>query len=130
RKKMNPYPIGSMQILSIIGSLLLLVILITLIRKKKLSVEYALLWIAIFVMFLALSLFRGLIDVISGFLGINYQPASLFIVLILSLFLLSFHFSIIISGLKNKINKLVIQITLLENRLQEKQNTEDKRATD
>lgn len=127
---MNPYPIGSMQILSIIGSLLLLVILITLIRKKKLSVEYALLWIAIFVMFLALSLFRGLIDVISGFLGINYQPASLFIVLILSLFLLSFHFSIIISGLKNKINKLVIQITLLENRLQEKQNTEDKRATD
>jgi hypothetical protein len=127
---MNPYPIGSMQILSIIGSLLLLVILITLIRKKKLSVEYALLWIAIFVMFLALSLFRGLIDVISGFLGINYQPASLFIILILSLFLLSFHFSIIISSLNNKINKLVIQITLLENRLQEKQNIEDKRAID
>jgi hypothetical protein len=127
---MNPYPIGSMKILSIIGSLLLLVILITLIRKKKLSVEYALLWIAIFVMFLALSLFRGLIDVISGFLGINYQPASLFIILILSLFLLSFHFSIIISSLNNKINKLVIQITLLENRLQEKQNIEDKRAID
>jgi len=127
---MNPYPIGSIQILSIIGSLLLLVILITLIRKKKLSVEYALLWIAIFVMFLTLSLFRGLIDIISSFLGINYQPASLFIILILSLFLLSFHFSIIISGLKNKVNKLVIQITLLENRLQEKQNTENKKTTD
>ncbi len=124
---MNPYPINAIQILSIIGSFLLLVILVVLIRKKKLSVEYSLLWIAFFLMFLILSVFRGLIDIISRFLGIHYQPASLFIILILALFLLSFHFSILVSDLKKKINALVIQVTLLENKLEEKEGNPAKK---
>jgi len=114
---MNPYPIGIIQILSIAGSFVLLFFLIYLIRKKKLREEYAILWIAVFFIFLIISIFRGLIDYLSNLLGIYYQPTSLFIVLIIGLFLLMLHFSIVISDLKMKINKLVINLTLLEEKM-------------
>lgn len=115
---MNPYPIQTIQILAIIISLLLLLGLFLLIRKKKLREEYSILWIVIFTVFLFFSVFRGSIDYLSSWLGIHYQPAALFLLLIASLFLLSFHFSIIISELKTKINKLVTTIALLEEKLE------------
>jgi hypothetical protein len=111
---MNPYPLGLIQALSIAISLILLAYIVYLIRKKKLKEEYAILWITIIVIFLIFAIFRGLIDYISNLLGIYYQPASLFIILIIGLFLLVLHFSIVISDLKTQINTLLITLTLLE----------------
>jgi hypothetical protein len=114
---MNPYPLGLIQALSIAISLILLVYIIYLIRKKKLKEEYAILWIAIIIVFLIFSIFRGLIDSISNLLGIYYQPASLFIILIIGLFLLTLHFTIVISDLKTKIHTLITNLTLLEEKM-------------
>jgi hypothetical protein len=111
---MNPYPLGPVQILSILFSLLLLVLIIVLIRRKKIREEYAILWIVIFLAFFILSVFRGLIDNISSLLGIRYQPASLFLILIGFLFLLVFHFSLVISDMKKKINALAMNLAILE----------------
>ncbi len=111
---MNPYPIGPIQIFSIIFSIFLLVLIVFLIRKKKIREEYAILWIGIFVMFLVLSTFRGLIDKFSSLLGIEYQPAALFLILFACLFLLVFHFSIVISDMKKKMNALAMTVSLLE----------------
>jgi hypothetical protein len=114
---MNPYPLGPVQILSILFSLFLLVLIIVLIRRKKIREEYAILWIVIFLAFFLLSLFRGLIDNISSLLGIKYQPASLFLILIGFLFLLVFHFSLVISDMKKKINALAMTLAILEESL-------------
>jgi hypothetical protein len=111
---MNPYPIVPIQILSIVFSVLLLVLIFLLIRKKKIREEYAILWIVIFFVFLLLSVFRGLIDKISSLLGIQYQPASLFLILIGCLFLLTFHFSFVISDMKKKINTMAMKIAIME----------------
>jgi hypothetical protein len=120
---MNPYPIGLIQILSILFSLFLLVLIVFLIRKKKIREEYAILWIVIFTIFFLLSVFRGIIDKISSLLGIQYQPASLFLILIGCTFLLMFHFSLVISDLKKKINAMATALTILEEDLsQEKDN--------
>lgn len=120
---MNPYPIGPIQILSILFSLFLLVLIVFLIRKKKIREEYAILWIVIFTIFLLLSVFRGIIDKISSLLGIQYQPASLFLILIGCTFLLMFHFSLVISDLKKKMNAMATALTILEEGLsQEKDN--------
>jgi hypothetical protein len=120
---MNPYPIGLIQILSILFSLFLLVLIVLLIRKKKIREEYAILWIVIFTIFFLLSVFRGIIDKISSLLGIQYQPASLFLILIGCTFLLMFHFSLVISDLKKKINAMATALTILEEDLsQEKDN--------
>jgi hypothetical protein len=117
---MNPYPIGPIQIISIVFSLFLLLFIVTLIRRKKIREEYAILWIVIFVFFFLLSVFRGLIDVISRILGIQYQPASLFLILIGCLFLLTFHFTLVISGMKKKLNAMAMTMALLEEKLKEK----------
>lgn len=114
---MNPYPLGLIQALSIVISFILLVYIIYLIRKKKLKEEYAILWIAIIIVFLIFAIFRGLIDSISNLLGIYYQPASLFIILIIGLFLLTLHFTIVISDLKTKINRLITTMTLIEEKM-------------
>jgi hypothetical protein len=119
---MNPYPIGPIQILSILFSFFLLVLIVFLIRKKKIREEYAILWIAIFFVFLILSLFRGIIDKISLLLGIQYQPASLFLILIACTFLLMFHFSLVISDLKKKINAMASALALLEEGLSQKKD--------
>ena len=119
---MNPYPIGPIQILSILFSFFLLVLIVYLIRKKKIREEYAILWIAIFFVFLILSLFRGIIDKISLLLGIQYQPASLLLILIGCTFLLMFHFSLVISDLKKKINAMATALTILEEGLSQKKD--------
>jgi hypothetical protein len=122
---MNPYPLGPIQILSIFASAALIFGIIYLIRKKKLKEEYAILWLFIFSAFLIISVFRGSIDYISKLLGISYQPASLFILLIAGAFLLLLHFSIIISDLRTKMNRLVTEITLVHKRIEELEKNKD-----
>ena len=122
---MNPYPIVPIQILSVVFSVFLLVLIFLLIRKKKIREEYAILWIAIFLLFLLLSVFRGLIDRISSLLGIQYQPASLFLILIACLFLLTFHFSFVISDMKNKINTLAMKMAIMEEQFLEEKKESD-----
>jgi len=122
---MNPYPLGPIQILSIIGSVALIVGIIYLIRKKKLKEEYAILWLFIFFIFLIISIFRGSIDYISKLLGISYQPASLFILLFAGAFLLLLHFSIIISDMRTKMNRLVTELTLVHKRMEDLEKNKD-----
>jgi hypothetical protein len=120
---MNPYPINFVQIFSIVFSFFLLALIVSLIRRKKIREEYAILWIFIFMVFLILSIFRGLIDKISSLLGIQYQPASLFLILFGCAFMLLFHFSLVISDMKKKINALATSLTILEENLsREKEN--------
>lgn len=122
---MNPYPIVPIQILSVVFSVFLLVLIFLLIRKKKIREEYAILWIAIFLLFLLLSVFRGLIDRISSLLGIQYQPASLFLILIACLFLLTFHFSFVISDMKKKINTMAMKMAIMEEQFLEEKKESD-----
>jgi hypothetical protein len=117
---MNPYPISPIQIISIVFSVFLLGVIFTLIRKKKLREEYAILWVMVSLLFLALSVFRGLIDALSRLMGIKYQPASLFLILFGCLFLLVFHFSLVISDLKKKLNAMAKTVALLQENLVEK----------
>ena len=114
---MNPYPINFVQIFSIVFSFFLLALIVYLIRRKKIREEYAILWVLIFMVFLILSIFRGLIDKISSLLGIQYQPASLFLILFGCAFMLLFHFSLVISDMKKKINSLATSLTILEESL-------------
>lgn len=117
---MNPYPISPIQIISIVFSIFLLGVIFSLIRKKKLREEYAILWVLVSLLFLVLSVFRGLIDAVSKLMGIKYQPASLFLILFGCLFLLAFHFSLVISDLKKKLNTMAKSVALLQQGMAEK----------
>ena len=96
------------QYISITASLLFIGLIIELIRKRKIKEEYALLWFFLGLVFLALSIWRKSLEIISYGLGIAYAPAALFLIIIAVLIAILIHFSIAISKLKEN-NKILIQ---------------------
>ena len=110
------YYLSRLQFFSVLASIILFSFLFNLIRKKKLLEEYSILWFIIFMVFLFFAIFGGFLEALAKFFGIIYPPAALFILLIIGLFLLMLHFSIVISELKMKVNTLSIKLALLENK--------------
>ncbi len=99
------------------GALLLLVI--DLVRRRKLTEEYSFIWILCAVALLVLSLWRDILHVTARWLGVYYPPAVLLLVLVLAVFAASLYFSVVISGQRRQIEHLVEELALLEHRVRE-----------
>ncbi|OGD22536.1 MAG: hypothetical protein A2W03_18290 [Candidatus Aminicenantes bacterium RBG_16_63_16] len=108
------------QVLAIIGSLALVLFILDLIRRRKLKEEFSILWLGMGLVFLVISLFRGLLDKFSILVGIGYPPAALFLILIVGLLIILVHFSVAISELKESNKKLAQQLGLLRQEIEEK----------
>lgn len=102
------------QVAAIVGSLLLLLLVLELVRRRRLSDEYALTWIGGALVLLAVSLFRGSLDGIALWLGIHYPPALLLLALIGLVFVAALNFSLIVSRHRRQIERLVQDVAILE----------------
>jgi hypothetical protein len=102
------------QILSIAGSILLLLFIVELVRRRKLRVEYSILWLAAAGVVLALSVGRSFLEWFAALVGVYYAPAALFLVATVFGILLFIHFSIVISRLTVENTALGQRIALLE----------------
>jgi len=102
------------QILSIAGSFLLFLLIIELVRRRKLRVEYSILWLAAAGIVLTLSVGRSLLERFAALVGVYYAPAALFLVATVFGILLFIHFSIVISRLTVENTALAQRIALLE----------------
>jgi hypothetical protein len=107
------------------GTLLLLVI--DLVRRRKLTEEYSFIWILCAVALLVLSLWRDILHVTARWLGVYYPPAVLLLVLIFFVFVASLYFSVVISGQRRQIERLVEEMALLDQRLREAEKEKDAR---
>ena len=105
------------QILSIIGSLLIILLLINLVRGRKLNEGYSLLWFGIAFAFLLVSLSRNLLALIASLIGADYPPAALFLIMIMGLYLIMIKFSVIISRLNENNKNLSQEIGLINSEL-------------
>ena len=102
------------QIISIVGSLIFIVFILELIRRKKLKEAYALIWGIMGLFFFILACWvEGLIFV-SNKIGIEYAPATLFLVLLITVILILIQFSVIISSQVDKIKNLGQELALLK----------------
>lgn len=108
------------QILAVIGSGLLIIFILELIRRKRLKEEFSVLWLGMGIIFLVISLFRKLLDKFSLLVGIGYPPAALFLILIMGLTVILIHFSVAISELKEANKKLAQELGLLRKEFEEK----------
>lgn len=104
---------SNIQIIAITTSVLFLLLILYLIKKKRIKEEYSLLWIFFAVVFIVFSVWRQGLDYIAEFVGIAYPPAALFLVLLMAVFLILIEFSIIISNLADKNKVLAQEIGLL-----------------
>jgi len=119
------YVLSRVQFFSILGSIALIVLLALLIRKRKLLEEYSILWLIIFTVFLLVAIFGAFLESVARFLGILYAPAAMFLLVIVGIFCLLLHFSIVISDMKRKINTLSTKNALLEEKIRDKKNSDE-----
>src|SRR5215208_486280 len=102
------------QLVSIVVSASLLVTIIELVRRRRLSEEYSLIWIVCAVALFALSLWRNLLDLAAAALGVHYPPAVLLLVLTFFVVIVSLYFSVVVSRHRKEIERLVEDLALLE----------------
>ena len=106
------------SIAAAIGSLLLLLVVFELIRSRRLRERYALLWLLTGVVLLVLSVWRGGLNTIAGWAGVEtYPPAILFAVATLFILAVLLHYSTVISKLADQNVILAQRLALLEERL-------------
>jgi len=102
------------QLISIAVSAALLVTVIELVRRGKLTEEYSFIWIACAVALLILSLWRNLLDVAASALDVHYPPALLLLTLTFFVVIVSLYFSVIVSRHRKEIERLVQELALLD----------------
>jgi cell division protein FtsW (lipid II flippase) len=106
---------------AIAASLVLLLVVFELIRSRRLRERYALLWVLTGLVLLALSAWRGGLNTVAGWFGVQtYPPAVLFAVAVLFVLAVLLHYSTVISKLADQNVVLAQRVALLELELSER----------
>ena len=118
----NLISIQKIQVFAILASVLLFFFLIYLIRKRRIKVEYSLLWLFFGLVFIIFSSWRTGLDYIAGFVGIADPPAAMFLLFMLAFFFILIEYSTIISRLSDRNKNLTQEIGLLKMEFRELKN--------
>lgn len=107
------------HIVGLVVSVLLLVLVLELVRRRKLAEEYSFVWILFALVLVALALQRQILDVAARWLGIYYPPVVLVLVLTLMVFVTSLWFAVIVSRQRKQIERLIEETAVLSAELEE-----------
>jgi len=102
------------QLVALITSLLVTGFIVEQVRRRRLAVEYSLIWIVAGFAMIFFSLWRNGIDYLAGLMGIYYAPSALFVIFGVLVFVLCIHFSLAISKLSSMNRVLTQRIALIE----------------
>ena len=106
-----------LNLLAILGSIALLLVILELIRRKYLRERYALIWLILGSLFLALSIRVDILYHLSNLMGFSVPSNALFFFGILFLILIVLGLSVITSRLAEKNKTLAQEVTLLKKRM-------------
>jgi hypothetical protein len=109
----NSYLVG------LLGSLLILAGIFELLRRRQLSEKYAVLWLLVGLVVLVLTIFPGLVTMVSGALGVTLPANLLFFVAIVFLVCVALHLSWELCRVENETRKLAEDLALLRLELDE-----------
>jgi hypothetical protein len=108
----------TVSIAASVASIVLILVVLELIRSRRLRERYALLWLLTGLVLLVLSAWRGGLNTIAGWVGVEtYPPAILFAVASFFILVVLLHYSTVISKLSDQNSILAQRIALLESRL-------------
>jgi hypothetical protein len=104
---------------AIIVTFALLVLVFELVRRKRLSERYAILWLLAALTLFVLAVWKGLLTSLSHDVGIAYPPSALFAVAIGLIAIILLHFSLAVSRLSDQNKVLAQRLGLLQQRIEE-----------
>jgi hypothetical protein len=108
------------QYIAIFGSASLLIFILYLVRGKKISEQYSVIWIILSLVFIGFSIWRDGLNYLSFTIGIAYPPMAFLLILVMAIFLILIQFSIILTKLSKQSKKLAQKLTLLNSTDKEK----------
>lgn len=119
--------IDRIQVVALAVSIALLLIVLELVRRRKITEEYSFIWILSSLLLLALSIRREILHAAARWLGIYYPPILLVMVLIVIVFAASLGFSIIVSRQRQQIERLIEETAILSAELRDLRDEVDRR---
>src|SRR2546423_14163229 len=111
--------IDRIQIVALTVSVVLLLVVLELVRRRKLREEYSFLWFVSSLALLALSVRREILHAAARWLGVHYPPILLVMLLILMVFVASLCFSVIVSRQRQQIERLIEETAILAAQVRE-----------
>jgi hypothetical protein len=115
--------------LAILVTLGLLVVVFELVRRKRLSERYAILWLLAALTLFVLAVWKGLLTSLSQDVGISYPPSALFAVAIGLIAVILLHFSLAVSRLSDQNKILAQRLGLLQQRVENGEHADPSRAS-
>ena len=109
------------QIVALTISALLLLIVLELVRRRKLTEEYSFFWILSALALLILSARREILLAVARWLRVDYPPIILVMILIVMVFVASLCFSVIVSRQRQQIERLIEETAILSAELRDLQ---------
>jgi len=106
------------QFLAIAACLLIIIFIISLIRKRKLREEYSIMWLIGSLVLIVFAVWRDLLDIIAKAVGIFYAPAILLLVIIFFGVLIFLHITVVISRQTDQNKDMAQEISLLKNKIE------------
>ena len=100
-------------ILAVATSLIALLVVLELVRRRRLREEYSLLWLATAVIMLVVGVWRDLLHSLAAAVGIVYAPNLLFLLAALFLLFIQLHLSIVITRLTQENKEIAQRVALL-----------------
>lgn len=105
----------SLIICSIGLALLIIATIIYLVIKKRISIKFSIVWIALFLILLLFILIPGLLTFFSDLLGFQTASNMIISILIVILILINISLTVVVTKRGNEINKLTQEIAILIN---------------
>ena len=113
---------SKLQILLVIFSLVTFFFVIFNIRKSKMEIKYAVIWISWSFVVAIISIFPSIITLLSNWLGIYAPTNTIFLGMLFLLYLMSFYIYINLSFYNKKMKDLVYEVALLKSEVEKLKN--------
>ena len=107
------------KVFAILASILLMILVVELVRRRKLREEYSWLWLLTGAVIILLVIWYDLLIFITRLIGAIAPTTTLFIFGLLFLMLISLHYSIQISRLSHQVKEMAQELALLKGRVEE-----------
>ena len=102
------------KMFAIVTSLVILIVIIYLVKKRRLREEYSWLWLLTGFLILLFVLWYDLLLALTDLIGAATATTTLFIFGIIFLMMITLHFAIEISSLSDQVKNLAQKVSLLE----------------
>jgi len=108
------------KIFAIVASILIMMLVVELVRRRKLREEYSWLWLLTGAIIILLVVWYELLVYVTHLIGAIAPTTTLFIFGLLFLMLISLHYSLQISKLSHQVKEMAQQLTLLKGQIEDR----------